>query len=61
MKNKQIKTFENFNSDNTVTTERLQDFFEKEDFQVHLFEQDNEQCGEVEKWTDRGVDMIFSL
>lgn len=44
-----------------MTTTELQDFFEKEDFQVHLFEQDNEQCAEVEKWTDGGVDMIFSL
>jgi 2-succinyl-5-enolpyruvyl-6-hydroxy-3-cyclohexene-1-carboxylate synthase len=44
-----------------MTTTELQDFFEKEDFQVHLFEQDNEQCAEVEKWTDGGVDMIFEL
>ena len=61
MKTKNIKTFENFKSDSDVSTEKLQDFFEEEDFNVHLFEQDGEQCAEVEKWTDGGVDMILTL
>jgi hypothetical protein len=42
-------------------TEKLQEFFEQEGFNVHLFEQDKQQCAEVEKWTDGGVDMIFCL
>ena len=54
MKSKNIKTED-------ISTKRLQDFFEQEDFNVHLFEQDGEQYAEVEKWTDGGVDMIFSL
>jgi len=41
--------------------EKLKDFFEKQGFLVHLFEQDKKQCAEVEKWTDGGVDMIFTL
>jgi len=40
---------------------KLTEFFENEGFNVHLFEQDGEQCAEVEKWTNGGVDMIFSL
>lgn len=39
----------------------LRDFFEKEDFQVHLFKQDGKQCAEVETWTNGGVDMIINL
>lgn len=39
----------------------LQDFFENEHFSVHLFEQDDMQCAEVEKWTNGGVDMIITL
>ena len=39
----------------------LRDFFEKEDFQVYLFEQDGKQCAEVETWTNGGVDMIITL
>lgn len=45
----------------TEEQEKLKDFFEKQDFNVHLFEQDNQQCAEVEKWTDGGVDMVFTL
>ncbi len=44
-----------------MTTKKLQQFFEDNDFQVHLFKQDNQQCAEVEKWTNGGVDMIFAL
>jgi len=44
-----------------LTVETLKNFFENEGFQVHLFEQDNVQCAEVEKWTNGGVDMIFCL
>lgn len=45
----------------TQEQNKLKNFFEKQDFNVHLFEQDNQQCAEVEKWTDGGVDMIFTL
>ena len=41
--------------------DKLKDFFEKENFLVHLFEQDGQQCAEVEKWTNGGVDMIITL
>jgi len=41
--------------------EVLKKFFEEQGFNVHLFEQENQQCAEVEKWTDGGVDMIFAL
>jgi len=44
-----------------MTTQKLQEFFEEQDFQVHLSEQDNQQCAEVEMWTDGGVDMIIWL
>ena len=40
---------------------KLKTFFEDNDFNVHLFEQDNKQCAEIEKWTNGGVDMIFTL
>jgi hypothetical protein len=43
-----------------MTTEQLQDFFETEGFQVHLFEQDGEMCAEIEMWTNGGVDMIIT-
>ena len=41
--------------------DKLKDFFEKENFLVHPFEQDGQQCAEVEKWTNGGVDMIITL
>ena len=44
-----------------MNTEQLTEFFESNDFNVHPFEQDNQQCAEVEKWTDGGVDMIITL
>jgi len=40
---------------------KLRDFFETEGFNVNLFEQNNEQCAEIEKWTEGGVDMIIYL
>ena len=43
------------------TTDQLRDFFEENDFSVHLYEQDDVQCAEVESWTDGGVDMIINL
>lgn len=43
------------------STEKLQAFFEENDFIVHLFEQDNMLCGEIEKWRTGGVDMNISL
>ena len=61
-----LKKYENFVNERKVITnkgmvEKLKTFFEAEDFQVHLFEQDNMQCAEVEKWTDGGVDMVIVL
>ena len=44
-----------------MTQNKLRDFFENEDFLVHPFEQDGQQCAEVEKWTSGGVDMIATL
>lgn len=44
-----------------MTTEKLKEFFEKENFQVHLSKEDRVQCAEVEKWTDGGVDMVIWL
>ena len=46
---------------NKKQVEKLQKFFEEKDFRVHLFTQDKQQCAEVEKWTDGGVDMNFTL
>ena len=40
---------------------KLTEFFENEDFNVHLFEKHGEQCAEIEKWTNGGVDMILCL
>ena len=39
----------------------LQEIFENNDFNVHLIEQDNVQCAEIETWTDGGVNMIIWL
>ena len=44
-----------------MTSNKLRDFFEHEAFLVHQFEQDGQQCAEVEKWTNGGVDMIITL
>lgn len=44
-----------------MTIEKLQAFFEENEFIVHLFEQDNEQCAELESWTKKGVNMIIPL
>lgn len=44
-----------------MTIDNLQEFFENEEFNVHLFEQDGEQNAEIEKWTNGGVDMIIVL
>ncbi|MEA2104192.1 MAG: hypothetical protein U9P79_06090 [Candidatus Cloacimonadota bacterium] len=44
-----------------MTNEKLQNFFEENDFNVYLFKEDNIQCGEIERWTDGGVDMIILL
>lgn len=44
-----------------MKTEKLQEFFEEQGFQVHLSEQDNQQCADVEMWTDGGVDMVIWL
>ena len=44
-----------------MNKDKLQEFFEENEFNVHLFEQDRKQCAEVEKWTNGGVDMIIVL
>ena len=44
-----------------MTTENLKKFFEEKDFNVHLIEQDGNQCAEVETWTNGGVNMILWL
>lgn len=44
-----------------MTSNKLRDFFENEAFLVHQFEQDGQQCAELEKWTSGGVDMIIAL
>ena len=44
-----------------MKTKQLQQFFEDNGFIVHLFKQDNQQCAEVEKWTNGGVDMVICL
>lgn len=50
-----ITIFENYGTD------YLQEFFEDEGFNVHKFEQDNQICAEIEKWTDGDVDMNIVL
>lgn len=60
MKKKHINNFKIFVNE-SVENISLTDFFENEGFNVSLFEQDNEQCAELEKWTDGGVDMIITL
>ena len=44
-----------------MTTDQLRDFFEENDFLVYPFEQDGQQCAELERWTTGGVDMIITL
>ena len=44
-----------------LTTKKLKSFFEENDFNVHLCEQDGVQCAEVETWTEGGVNMIIWL
>jgi len=44
-----------------MTTTKLKKFFEEHEYNVELFKQDNQQCAEIESWTDGGVDMIITL
>jgi hypothetical protein len=44
-----------------MKTKQLVEFFEENDFNVHLTEQNGVQCAEVETWTDGGVNMIHFL
>ena len=44
-----------------MTTEKLKNFLEEKDFNVHLTKQDNVQSAEVETWTNGGVNMIIWL
>jgi len=44
-----------------MKAEKLQAFFEENDFRVHLFEQEDMKCAELESWTNRGVNMIIPL
>lgn len=39
----------------------LKTFFEINDFNVHLFEQEGNQCAELELWTEGGINMIVTL
>lgn len=44
-----------------METHNLKNFFEENNFNVHLFEQNNVRCAELEKWTDGGVDIVINL
>jgi len=44
-----------------TNTSQLQDFFEENEFNVHLTKKSNVQCAEIRSRTDRGVDMIIWL
>ena len=44
-----------------MTIDQLTHFFEENGFNVYQFEQDGQQCAELEKWTSGGVDMIITL
>jgi hypothetical protein len=44
-----------------MNTEDLKQFFSDHDFNVNLFVQDDTQCGEIETWTNNGVNMIHTL
>jgi hypothetical protein len=44
-----------------MATKKLKNLFEQNDFKVHLMEQDNVQCAEIETWTNGGVNMIHFL
>jgi len=44
-----------------MTTRQLKKFFEEHNFNVHLFKEDGEQLGEIEMWTNGGVDMNILL
>jgi hypothetical protein len=52
-----VKQFENFKESN----KELVDFFENNGFIVNLYTIENQECAEIEMWTDGGVDMIISL
>ena len=45
----------------TDEQKQLSDLLEDNDYRVCLFERDGKICGEVENWTDGGVDMIINL
>ena len=44
-----------------MKTKKLQNFFEENGFKVFLTKENNVVCGEIEKWTGGGVDMIIWL
>ena len=44
-----------------MTTKELETFFEENEFIVNLSQENNVQCGEIEKWTNGGVDMLIFL
>lgn len=64
---KHLKNFNNYLNENkseiilSDEEQKLKDFFEENEFNVYIFEQDDKHCAEVEKWTDGGVDMIITL
>lgn len=44
-----------------MTTDKLKEFFEENDFNVHMGEEDGEISAEVETWTEGGVNMFACL
>jgi len=44
-----------------MDTKQLQKFFEENDFNVHLYKEEEVQVGEIETWTSGGVNMIIFL
>lgn len=44
-----------------MTTEQFKNFFEQNNLNVHMYEQDGKQCAEVQTWTDGGVEMTLNI
>lgn len=44
-----------------MRTKKLRGFFEENGFKVYLVNEATIKCAEIEKWTDRGVDMNIWL
>lgn len=63
MKNIQTNfgSFVNRINENNSTEDDLKKFFEDEDFNIHLGDEDDRDYVEIETWTKGGVNMIFIL